>query len=89
MKIDFEKFISSLKTQLTFTREGTVKNKKGLPASKQYINQLVQDGRLPILEIDGVIFIVSDPQIAEEIKAFEEKKNKRLKKSNKDPEKQG
>lgn len=89
MKIDLERLLKALKTQLTFTNEGVVKNKKGDPASKQYINQLVQEEKLPLLKIDGVTFIINDSELAEQIKTYQEKQRirekKEEKKSNKNP----
>lgn len=86
MKVDLERLLKSLKTQLSITSEGIVKNRKGEPASKQYINQLVQDEKLPLLKIDGVTFIISDPELAEQIKIFQEKQRIRAKKTAKKEE---
>jgi hypothetical protein len=69
--MEIDKVLSGLKTPANFAK--TFKGKKGQFVTRQHIFQLVKDGSLPAIKIDGVIFVITDKDLEESIKKYYQK----------------
>jgi hypothetical protein len=75
MKIDLEKLLRSLKLPTNHAKN--VLGKRGKPVSRQYISQLIEEGKIVGIKIDNIEFAVTDPDIANQVKKFQEKQEKK------------